>query len=96
MRPSLALKANREAIRALVKQHRAANPRVFGSAVRGEDREDSDLDLLVDELPGASYLDIDRLKEELERLLGFSVDVVTESSLRPRIRARVIAEAEPL
>ena len=96
MRPSLALDANRQAIREIVAKHRAANPRVFGSAARGEDRDDSDLDLLVDTLPGATYVDIDELKDELEGLLGLKVDVVTESNMRPRIRAKAMAEARPL
>ena len=42
MKPSVALEQNREAVRAAVSRRRAANPRVFGSALRGEDREDSD------------------------------------------------------
>lgn len=96
MKPSLVLEANREAVRALVTKHRAANPRVFGSVVRGEDGEDSDLDLLVDPLPEATFLDQWDLQEELEKLLGVKVDVVTEERLRPRIRAHALAEAEPL
>ena len=96
MRPSVALEANRQAIREIVAKHRAANPRVFGSAARGEDRDDSDLDLLVDALPGLTYDDMDGLKEELEGLLGLKVDVVTEASMRPRIRAKAMAEALPL
>jgi predicted nucleotidyltransferase len=51
MRPSELLPLDREAIRQLVLEAGMANPRVFNSVVRGEDNEDSDLDILVD--PGA-------------------------------------------
>ncbi|MBL8253620.1 MAG: nucleotidyltransferase domain-containing protein, partial [Candidatus Competibacter sp.] len=45
MRPSLLLQSHREAIKAILARHRVRNARVFGSVLRGEDREDSDLDL---------------------------------------------------
>jgi hypothetical protein len=48
MRPSQALHAHREAVRQIVLQHHALNVRVFGSVLRGEDMDDSDLDLLVE------------------------------------------------
>jgi uncharacterized protein len=96
MKPSLALKANREAVRALARKYRAANPRVFGSVARGDDGEGSDLDILVDRSPEATYLDRWNFQDELEKLLGVKVDVVTADNLRPRIRARALAEAEPL
>ena len=96
MKPSLVLEANREAVRALVAKHRAANPRVFGSVARGEDGEESDLDLLIDPLPQATFLDQWDLQDDLEKLLGVKVDVVTAEGLRPRIRAHALAEAEPL
>ena len=96
MRPSVALERNRQAIREIVARNLAANPRVFGSVARGEDRDDSDLDLLVDALPGATYVDMDELKDELEEFLGLKVDVATETSMRPRIRAKAMAEARPL
>ena len=48
MRPSIALQLHRDSIRGIVLRNGATNPRVFGSAARGEDTEDSDLDLLVE------------------------------------------------
>ncbi len=51
MKPSIALDLHRAAIRAAVLRRRAVNPRVFGSALRGEDREHSDLHLLADAPP---------------------------------------------
>ena len=57
MRPSVVLDMKRSAVREAVGRFRAANPRVFGSVLHGTDRDSSDLDLLVDALPGATLLD---------------------------------------
>lgn len=81
-------------IRAL--RHRARNVRVFGSLARGEDNEDSDLDLLVTLEEGRSLLDLVGLKQDLEDLVHRPVDVVTERALSPYLRDRVLAEAIPL
>ncbi|EDV1051864.1 hypothetical protein SB58_004332, partial [Salmonella enterica subsp. enterica] len=54
MRPSVVLDMKRSAVREAVGRFRAANPRVFGSVLHGTDRDGSDLDLLVDALPGAT------------------------------------------
>lgn len=51
MKPSIVLSLKREAIREITSRYRAANPRVFGSVVHGDDHEGSDLDLLVDAMP---------------------------------------------
>ena len=96
MKPSTALNHNREAIRETVTRFRTANPRIFGSALHGKDKEGSDLDLLVDTLPGATLLDLTGLQLELEDLLGVKVDVLTAAGLSPKFRSRVLAEARPL
>jgi len=70
MRPSLAVEAHRDAIVEIVRRHRGLNPRVFGSAARGDDREDSDLDLLVDPAPGMTLFDVGGIINEVETLLG--------------------------
>jgi predicted nucleotidyltransferase len=93
MRPSEVLEKNREAIRALVARHKAANARVFGSVARGEDREDSDLDILIDTLAETTLFDLGGLQHELESLLGMRVDLATSKELRPKIRDRILAEA---
>lgn len=93
MKPSAALEEHRDQLRAVVARRRAANPRVFGSALRGEDAEDSDLDLLVDALPGATLFDLGGLQLDLEELLGVRVDLLTPGDLPEPIRARVLAEA---
>ncbi len=58
MKPSEALNRHREAIRRVIESHRARNVRVFGSVLRGEDTDESDLDLLVDTTPETSLFDI--------------------------------------
>jgi predicted nucleotidyltransferase len=96
MKPSVRLDENREAIRAAVERRRMANPRVFGSVLRGEDREDSDLDILVDAPPGTSLLALCGLENDLEALLGVRVEVLTPGFLSKHFRDRVIAEAQPV
>jgi uncharacterized protein len=96
MKPSAALERNRPAIRAAVVRRRAGNPRVFGSVLRGTDHDGSDLDILVDALPGATLFDLGGLQEDLEALLGVLVDVRTPGDLPPKFRNKVLAEAVPL
>ncbi len=96
MRPSVALDMKRLAVREAVGRSRAANPRIFGSVLHGTDEDGSDLDLLVDALPGATLFDLGGLQEELESLLGVRVDVRTPADLPPSFRAKVLAEAQPL
>ena len=96
MRPSVALERHRDAVKALVAQHRAENPRVFGSVAAGTDTEMSDLDLLVDLQPGTTYFDLFDLNERLETLLGVKVDLLTPGSVSKFIRRHVLAAAQPL
>ena len=96
MKPSVALSTKRQAIRAAAMRYRTTNPRVFGSALHGNDRDNSDLDLLVDPLPGATLFDLGGLQVELEELLGVPVDLLTPGDLPPKFRERVLAEARPV
>lgn len=96
MRPSLALCQHRDAVFEAAARYRVANPRVFGSASRGDDQDGSDLDLLVDTLPGTTLLDLGGLQDELQELLGVSVDVLTLKDLPPRFRDALDQEAKPL
>jgi predicted nucleotidyltransferase len=68
---------------------------VFGSVLHDADTENSDLDLLVDALPGATLLDLGGLQVELEHLLGIRVDVRTPEDLPMTFRDAVVAEAVP-
>jgi predicted nucleotidyltransferase len=96
MRPSVVLDMKRSAVREAVGRFRTTNPRVFGSVLHGTDRDGSDLDLLVDALPGATLLDLGGLQDDLESLLGVHVDVLTPGDLPPKFRAKVLAEAQPI
>lgn len=96
MRPSEALRINRDAIRRVVESHHARNARVFGSVLHGRDTEDSDLDILIDPTPDTTLLDIGAIRHELLELLGVPVDVLTPKALPEKIRTAVLAEAEPL
>ena len=96
MRPSQALSQHREAVCLAAARYRVANPRVFGSALHGNDREGSDLDLLVDPLPGATLFDLGGLQDELQELLGVSVDVLTLKDLPLKFRDAVAQEAKPI
>ena len=96
MKPSASLEANRELIRRIVAMHRGSNPRVFGSVLAGTDVEGSDLDLLVDALPGATLFDLGGLQDELESLLGVRVDLLTPADLPPKFRAQVLGQARPV
>jgi hypothetical protein len=80
----------------LAARYGARNIRVFGSIVRGEADGKSDIDFLVEMEEGRSLLDLGGLQMELETLLGFPVDVVTVRGLKPRIRDRVLREAQPV
>lgn len=96
MKPSEALRTNREAIRQVVAAHRASNPRVFGSVVHGDDTEGSDLDILIDPTPETTLFDIGAIRHELLQLLGMPVDVLTPGALPEKFRATVLAEASPV
>lgn len=96
MKPSDALALRRPAVRALTERYRASNPRIFGSVRHGTDQDGSDLDLLVDALPGATLFDLGGLHFELEALLGVRVDLLTPADLPPKFRAQVLSEALPV
>jgi uncharacterized protein len=83
-------------VRALGARHGVRRIRVFGSVARGEARPDSDIDLLVEYQPGHGGFAFVEFCEGVERLLGRRVDVVTERSLHPLVRDRVLAQAVPL
>jgi hypothetical protein len=96
MRPSFALQIYREQIKRVILSHRVDNVRIFGSVLRDEDTEDSDLDLLVDPTPETSLLDIGAIRHELKSLLGIKVDVLTPKALPDSFREQVLNEAVPL
>ncbi|MGL4498965.1 MAG: nucleotidyltransferase family protein [Planktothrix sp.] len=88
------LQQRRDEILAIAQQHGAFNVRIFGSVARGEEREDSDIDFLIDyDLAKISSWFPVGLIQDLEQLLNRKVDVVTAKSLHYFIRDRIMAEA---
>lgn len=96
MKPSQILAERRSEILAIASKYRVRNLRIFGSVLHGEDTETSDIDLLVDALPGATLFDLGGFQEELEEQLAVKVDVRTPVDLSKYFRDKVLAEAQPL
>ena len=70
--------------------------RVFGSVARGEDSDQSDVDLLVDLRSDVGLVALSGLAREIGEIVGVDVDVVPADSLKPGVRERALAEAIPL
>ncbi|NTU41845.1 MAG: nucleotidyltransferase family protein [Nitrospirales bacterium] len=96
MKPSEALSSHREDIRRVTEENHARNPRVFGSVLYGADTDDSDLDILVDPTPETTLMDIARIQNRLQKILGVSVDVLTPKALPQSFRDSVLREAMPV
>ena len=91
------LRLNRDRIRRAAHRHGASNVRVFGSVARGEDRPESDVDLLIDlDVRIRGLFPIGALQDELSALLGERVDVVPQDALAPHVARNALAEAVPL
>ena len=86
----------RSEILALAERHGLRNVRVFGSMVRGDADDASDVDLPVSLAPGRSGLALGGLLMVVQDLLQLRVEVVTEGALHPALRERVLEEAQPL
>jgi predicted nucleotidyltransferase len=79
----------------ILERYGAAHPRVFGSVARGDARDDSDVDLLVDLLPGRGneLMRVAGMSEELSILLGVRVYVVAADLLRREVSVTALADA---
>ena len=82
-------------IAAICRRYQVRELSVFGSAARGEMRQDSDIDLLVDFLPEArpGLLGLSAMRREFSALLGRHVDLAVKPALKPLIRPEVLADA---
>ena len=88
------IQEKREEILSIAAKHGAYNLRIFGSVVRGEETEISDIDFLIDyDLDKISPWFPGGLIKDLESLLNRKVDVVTAQSLHYLIRNKVFNEA---
>ena len=90
------VRRRRRALLAAVAAAGASNLQVFGSVARGEDTADSDVDLLVEVPAGTGLFGLLALEAELQRILQVDVDLGTFDSLKPRLRAEVLAQAIPV
>lgn len=90
-----AIAAHRDALDTILERYQAANPRLFGSVARGDATPESDIDLLVDLVPGGGneLLRVAGIAEELSGLLGTRVDVVATSLLRDEVSASALADS---
>lgn len=78
------------ALREILGRHGVTRAAFFGSVARGQENEQSDVDLLVEFAPGRSLLDQAALELDLIALFGREVEVVTYQSLDPRIRQQAL------
>lgn len=91
-----ALQSKRAEILALAAKHGASNVRLFGSVIHGEDNEGSDVDFLVDMQEGCSLFDLIGLQQDIEKVLGKKVDVLTPDGINRYLKDRILGEAAPL
>lgn len=88
--------ACRAELLAVLERRGVTNPEIFGSTVRGEDHEGSDVDILVDFPPGTDIIDIIGIQHELTDLLGVPVDLVPRDGIKERVRSRAAKDLLPL
>ena len=93
MKPSIVLNTHRDAIREIVRAHRADNARVFGSVLHAQDIEGSDLDILVEPQQDMTLMDVGAIRMELRDLLGVPVDVLTPGALPESFRQQVMSKS---
>lgn len=87
---------HRQELLEVLRRHGVTNPEIFGSAARSDDRDESDLDLLVDFAPGTDLFDMVRIKAELEEDLGAPVDLIPRDGLKERVRSAAAEDLMPL
>lgn len=87
---------NKQKILDICAKYGGSNVRIFGSYARGENTTTSDLDFLMDIQAGKSLLNRIALKQELEDLLGTTIDIAKPENLHECIREKVLNEAIPL
>ena len=90
------LKKHKAEILAIAAKHGASNVRIFGSVIRGEDTEESDVDFLVDMASDRSLFDLVGFQLEIEALVDRKADVLTENGLSRYLKDLILAEATPL
>jgi len=92
----MTVQETRERIIPVLRRYDVRRAAFFGSFLRGEEREDSDIDILVEFEGEKSLLDLAGLKIELEDVLGRKVDVLTYNSLHPLLKDRILMEQKAI
>lgn len=84
----------KEALIPILRRNGVVRAALFGSFVRGEDTDESDIDILVEFEKGKSLLDLVGLKIEIEEFLNRKIDVVTYNSVHPLLKDSILSEQE--
>ncbi len=90
------VRRNRKRLVDIAATHGVTGLRVFGSVARGEDREDSDLDLLADFPPSMGLIQLGQARDALESVLGSTIDLVPADGLKPDVADRIAPDLVPL
>lgn len=90
------LRRRRALVLRLAEHAHLTDVQVTGSVARGEDHEDSDVDLIVTPAPDATLLDLAQFELDMELLLGRKVEVLSSRALDPQTDARLLSDAVPL
>ena len=85
---------NLEKIAQILKNQGARKIAVFGSYIRGEEKPESDIDIIVEFSERKSLLELVRIERELSEVLGIKVDLLTEKSINPYLIDRIRKEME--
>ncbi len=96
MKPSISVEKHRDQVREILDRAGMRNPKIFGSAARGDDIEKSDLDILIEAPSGTTLYDLARVELELEAVLGCKVEVLTRGFLAPDVAENVDADLTPI
>lgn len=86
----------RQEILDLANQSGLSNIRIFGSVARGEENDESDIDLLVSIEPNRRLTDLCRFRLDMKDLFGRECDVVSDRGLHHLLRDKILSEAQPL
>jgi predicted nucleotidyltransferase/DNA-binding XRE family transcriptional regulator len=90
------LRQHRKALLECAARHGATNVRIFGSVARGEERPDSDIDMVVDISQEMGLIELTSLEQEFREIIGVPVDLSASSELRPKVKIEVERDAVEL
>jgi len=89
---TLNIKEIKQKILPILQRYNTKRVGLFGSYVRGEIKENSDMDILVEIEKDISLLDFVGLELEIEEVLGKKVDLVEYKTIKPLLKERILAE----